>query len=102
MPGIPQNSGKCEVCGTHRCGCFCQETERCGCGSLHCPAWGPLLGRVILSLVKAGSFLEVGFMHRLVNKTVNAAIENLLGVSVEGMEHQKCTHGPDFYIYMLS
>ena len=41
-------------------------------------------------------------MHRLVNKTMNAAIENLLGVSVEGMEDQKCTHGSIFYIYMPS
>ena len=103
MPATPQNSGECLVCRAHECDCFCQETGRCGCGWRHCPAWGRLLGLVILALTKAGSFLaDDGLRLRLANKTMNAAIENLLGVSLEAMKAQKCIHGPPFSIYMPS
>ena len=97
MPATLQNSGECLVCRAHECDCFCQETGRCGCGWRHCPAWGRLLGLVVLALTKAGSFLEDdGLRLRLANKTMNTAIENLLGVSEEARED------PNFCIYMPS
>jgi hypothetical protein len=99
MSVILQNSRECLVCGAADCDCSCRQTDQCACGWSYCPAWGRLLGLVILLMAKAGSFLEAagdGLMHRLVNKTMNAAIENLLGVSEEARED------PNFCIYMPS
>jgi hypothetical protein len=94
---------KCPVCGAYECDCFCQETEQCGCGCRHCPAWRRLRDIVILALTKYGYFLQdAGLMLRLVNKTMNVAVKNLLGVSLEAMKAQKLIHESPFYILMPS
>ena len=103
MPVSPQNSCKCPVCGASECDCSCQETEQCGCGWRNCPAWDRLLDIVILALIKDGCFVQDdGMMLRLATKTMNVAIENLLGVSPEAMKAQKRIHGSPFSILMPS
>jgi hypothetical protein len=91
---MPHNPRGCVCCGAQECDCFCQYTDQCACGWRQCPAWRRLRDIVILALTKYGYFLQDdGLMLRLVNKTMNVAVKNLLGVSPEAMKAQKLIHG---------